>query len=78
MSRGLLISAKTGEVIYDEPEQLSAEDQRDIAKMKRAAAYRRESDPLLFKWHAGEVDESEWLAKREEIRARYPYPEDGA
>ena len=43
-------------------------------KSARAAAYANEADPLFFKWQAGEGTEQEWLAKREEIRARYPYP----
>jgi hypothetical protein len=43
-------------------------------KRNRSAAYTAESDPLFFKAQAGEVDEGEWLAKREEIRARFPYP----
>jgi hypothetical protein len=41
----------------------------------RAAAYRDEADPLFFKWQAGEATEAEWLDKRAEIRARYPYAE---
>jgi hypothetical protein len=45
-------------------------------KAARAAAYAAEADPLFFKWQAGEGTEADWLAKREEIRARYPYPED--
>jgi hypothetical protein len=45
------------------------------AKARRAAAYTTEADPLFFKWQAGESAEADWLAKREEIRARYPYPE---
>ena len=44
------------------------------AQRNRSAAYTAESDPLFFKAQAGEVDEAEWLAKREEIRARFPYP----
>jgi hypothetical protein len=44
------------------------------AKRNRSLAYAAESDPLFFKAQAGEVDEAEWLAKREEIRARFPYP----
>jgi hypothetical protein len=44
------------------------------AKRNRSIAYATESDPLFFKAQAGEVDEAEWLAKREEIRARFPYP----
>jgi hypothetical protein len=41
---------------------------------KRHAAYTAEADPLFFKWQAGEATEAEWLAKRQEIRDRYPYP----
>lgn len=44
------------------------------AQQQRSAAYAAESDPLFFKAQAGEVDQAEWLAKREEIRARFPYP----
>lgn len=40
----------------------------------RKAAYTAEADPLFFKWQAGESTEAEWLAKRQEIRDRYPYP----
>ena len=43
---------------------------------KRQAAYTAEADPLFFKWQAGEATEAEWLAKREEIRTRFPYPEE--
>jgi hypothetical protein len=39
---------------------------------KRILAYHEESDPLFFKWQAGEVTKEEWLAKRAEIKARYP------
>jgi hypothetical protein len=39
---------------------------------QRKAAYATESDPLFFKWQAGEATEAEWKAKRDEIRARYP------
>lgn len=39
----------------------------------RQSAYVAEADPLFFKWQAGEATEEEWLAKRQEIRDRYPY-----
>ena len=42
----------------------------------RATAYRNEADPLFFKAQRGETTEQEWLDKIEEIRARYPYPEE--
>ena len=41
---------------------------------RRRAAYTTEADPLFFKWQAGEGTEADWLAKRQEIRDRYPYP----
>jgi len=44
------------------------------AQRNRAAAYASEADPLFFKYQAGEITKEEWLAKREEIRQRYPYP----
>ena len=38
----------------------------------RAAAYRDESDPLFFKEQRGEVPVGTWLAKVNEIKARWP------
>lgn len=37
----------------------------------RKAAYANESDPIYFKWQAGEASKEDWLAKREEIRQRH-------
>jgi hypothetical protein len=50
----------------------------DMQRVSRAAAFAAEADPLFFKWQAGEGTEAEWLAKREEIRARFPYSETSA
>ena len=55
------------------PEEIAAQERAE-AEANRQAAFEREADPLFFKWQAGEGTEQEWLAKREEIRARYPYP----
>jgi hypothetical protein len=41
-------------------------------KAARAEAYRIESDPLFFKAQRGEATMNDWLAKVEEIKARYP------
>ncbi len=41
-------------------------------KVARAIAYKEESDPLFFKSQRGEATTEEWLAKVQEIRARYP------
>ncbi|MFU7145434.1 hypothetical protein ACM74T_04775 [Pseudomonas aeruginosa] len=68
------------------PEQ-QAEDRRqaeyDAATAARANAYRLESDPLKTEAEfdaikAGtEPDYRAWVAKVEEIKARYPLPEAG-
>ena len=42
------------------------------AERNRKAAYQTESDPLFFKWQAGEATQAEWQAKRSEIKARFP------
>lgn len=56
-----------------EPEPLKPPT-REEQEMRRQAAYSSEADPLFFKWQAGEGTEADWLAKRQEIRERYPYP----
>jgi hypothetical protein len=45
------------------------------AKNARAVAYRNEADPIFFQYQRGDATEQEWLSKIEEIRTRYPYPE---
>jgi hypothetical protein len=49
---------------------------RKSIESQRAAAYRLEADPLFFKAQRGESTNDEWLAKIEEIKARFPYPEE--
>lgn len=49
---------------------------RRSQKARRAKAFREEADPLLAQWLAGEIDETAWRAKRDEIRQRYPMPQD--
>ena len=48
---------------------------REQQEANRQAAYKAEADPLFFKYMAGEATQVEWMAKREEIRGRFPYPE---
>ena len=70
-------AAKDSAAPYIEPEAPPAptdDELRAIAEAKRQSAYQAEADPLFFQWQAGESTEGEWLAKREEIRARFPYP----
>lgn len=53
-----------------------AQVQTAKAQAERARAYKQEADPLFFKYQRGEATEQEWLTKVDEIRARYPYPEE--
>lgn len=55
------------------PEPVEPSD-LEKAQRARATAYKNESDPLFFKAQRGEATMDEWLAKVEEIKARYPYP----
>ena len=49
--------------------------QRSIVEQTRRQEYMAKSDPLFFKWQAGESSKEEWLAARNEIVEQYPYPE---
>lgn len=69
------------EAVYEEvegrpPEGYKIEEliTQESQERLRQKAYKEESDPLFFQWQAGENTEAQWLAKREEIRLRYPYP----
>lgn len=50
--------------------------QLDAVAEQRRIAYQLESDPLNFKYQETELaeDKTAWLAKKEEIKARYPEP----
>ena len=60
------------DIVYPEPVPPTQEQQ----EANRQAAYTAEADPLFFKWQAGEATKEEWEAKRQEIRDRFPYPEE--
>ena len=49
-------------------------DMLNSAKQQRAEAYRNESDALFFKAQRNEITMDQWLAKVNEIKARYPDP----
>jgi hypothetical protein len=75
----VITNAQTGEQTirpYTEAEiaTLLAPRPKTEQEELRRIAYTSEADPLFFKWQAGEAAEEEWLAKRQEIRDRYPYP----
>lgn len=67
-------SGPTEEEINQEYSKLLEEYPKKVIQESRATAYVKETDPLFFKYQAGEVTKEEWLVKREEIRQRYPYP----
>ena len=54
---------------------LPVSQQIENLKAARANAYTEEADPLFFKAQRGEAELSEWEAKVQEIRDRFPYPE---
>jgi len=51
-----------------------AQEQAHLEAVRREA-YQRESDPLFFKFQAGEATEQEWLDARAAVVAANPYPE---
>jgi len=61
----------TGSEWVDLPPVVPTKEQQESL---RQISYAQEADPLFFQWQAGEATQEEWLAKREEIRLRYPYP----
>ena len=48
----------------------------ETARSNRQAAYEAEADPLFFMSQRGEATVEEWQGKVQEIKARYPYPEE--
>jgi hypothetical protein len=44
----------------------------------RQATYASEADPIAMQMLRDEATKEEWLAKIDEIKARYPYPEEPA
>jgi len=79
MAQEIITNAVTGAVTVREmtPQEVAAlqpQATRVGQEAKRQAAFVSEADPLFFQWQAGESTEEEWLAKRQEVRDRYPYP----
>ena len=58
------------------PAPLSEEQRLTLAQMNRQQTYALEADPLFFKWQAGEGSREDWEAKRQEIRLRFPDPDE--
>lgn len=60
--------------IKDAWKDLEVEFEIERLSTLRKRAYQEESDPLFFEYQRGDAEKSEWLAKIEEIKARYPFP----
>ena len=75
-ARVLVIWQAADDAANAPPPEPTPEQVIENRRAQRQSAFTIEADPLYFKWQAGEGTEADWLAKREEIRARYPYPED--
>jgi len=58
------------DIVYPDPVPPTRAEQ----EANRAAAYSAEADPLAMQMLRDEATKSEWLAKIDEIKARYPYP----
>ena len=68
---GDYIVEKTKKELYDEG-MLSKEEYNLYIDELRQAAYQQEADPLGMQVLRGELDKTEWLAKIDEIKQRYP------
>ena len=71
---GECIAKKTKKELYDEG-KLSKEEYNLYIDELRQVAYRQETDQLGMQVMSGELDKSEWLAKINEIKRRYPKEE---
>jgi hypothetical protein len=50
------------------------ERENQFIKQQRQSAYALTSDPLFFKYQAGEATKQEWLDARAAVVEQYPYP----
>jgi hypothetical protein len=74
-----IVNVQTGEItqvpddtVYPEP----APPTREQQELNRQAAYSAEADPIAMQMLRDEATKEEWLAKIDEVKARYPYPEE--
>jgi hypothetical protein len=49
---------------------------REEQQANRQRAYSNEADPIAMQMLRDEATKDEWLAKIDEIKARFPYPEE--
>ena len=51
---------------------LQAEWDARAINQQRQSAYQAESDPVFFEWQEGVATKEDWLAKKQEIKERFP------
>ena len=51
---------------------LQAEWDAKLINQQRQSAYQAESDPVFFEWQEGVATKEDWLAKKQEIKERFP------
>ena len=51
---------------------LQAEWDAKLIDQQRQSAYQAESDPVFFEWQEGVATKEDWLAKKQEIKERFP------
>lgn len=56
---------------YETPQQIAGYNAEQ--KVKRAEAYKEETDPMYFQAQRGDITEQEWLDAVDAIKERYPY-----
>jgi len=60
--------------IEDAWKEIEVEFEIERLSNLRKNAYREETDPLFFEYQRGDIEKSEWVAKVEEIKDRFPFP----
>ena len=70
----VIVADEDGKPVLQDPPAPTHEQLLATAEAQRAAAYREEADPHIFKYQRGEATREEWLAKIDEIKARFPDP----
>lgn len=58
--------------VVDAWADIEQEIENERIKNLRKQAYQEESDPLFFEYQRGDIEKSEWLAKVQEIKDRFP------
>jgi hypothetical protein len=70
----VLEAIEAGQPVLDPP--APPPPTREQQEAARQAAYSAEADPIAMQMLRDEATKEEWLAKIDEIKARYPYPEE--